>query len=53
MHLILIPTLEEREQEYPKHFEVEDEVDDGVEDGLNDWDKFEDRRNVLHILLQQ
>ena len=42
MHSILIPTFEEREQAYVKHFEVEDEADKGLEDGVNDCDRPEE-----------
>ena len=42
MHSILIPTLEERDQEYVKHFEWEDEVDKGLEHNVNEGDRPED-----------
>ena len=42
LHSILIHTLEERDQEYVKHFEWEDEADKGLEDGVNECNRPED-----------
>ena len=46
MHSILIPTLEEREQEYVKCFEFEAQSDDALQDNVNNWEKNEDHEKV-------
>ena len=46
LHSILIPTLEEREQEHVKCFEFEAQLDDALQDDVNDWDKDEDREEA-------
>ncbi|XP_034698995.1 uncharacterized protein LOC117924483 isoform X3 [Vitis riparia] len=46
LHSILIPTLEEREQEYVKCFEFEVESNDAFQDDVNDWEKDEDHEEV-------
>ena len=46
MHSILIPTLEEREQEYVKCFEFEVESNDVFQDDVNDWEKDENHEEV-------
>ena len=52
MHSILIPTLEKREQEYVKYFELEGELGDALEDDVNDWDKVEDHEeSVTYIAI--
>ena len=52
MHSILIPTLEKREQEYVKYFELEGELGDALEDDVNDWDKIEDHKeSVTYIAI--
>ena len=46
LHSILIPTLEEREQEYVKCFKFEAQSDDALQDNVNDWEKDEDHEEV-------
>ena len=46
MHSILIPTLEESEQEYVKCFKFEAQSDDALQDNVNDWEKDEDHEEV-------
>ena len=46
MHSILIPTLEESEQEYVKCFKFEAQSDDALQDNMNDWEKDEDHEEA-------
>ena len=46
MHSILIPTLEEREQEYVKCFKFEAQSDDALQNNVNDWEKDEDHEEA-------